>query len=280
MLWRSKSTVGLVIACVGFAACSGATDDSNGTVGPAVRPFREVQASEIAFESDPSDLSRGIFRVTTTEPMICAIVWGTDDTYGRFNNSLSMNGTGIAQHDVVLPDIEAGRRYRYIVQGTTADGTLYRSEPGTFSIDPTLTGSATDQSDEPNVALVATVIDVSSEFSAAFAATNAVDGETSSEWATAGDGDDGYIELDLGADVDIDTVEFLTRSMADGSAVTAMFTVTLDGATQFGPFPAGTVAVPLPATVAATGRRIRFDVETSTGGNVGAVEIRVHPEPR
>ena len=116
--------------------------------------------------------------------------------------------------------------------------------------------------------------------SAAFAATNAVDGETSSEWATAGDGDDGYIELDLGADVDIDTVEFLTRSMADGSAVTAMFTVTLDGATHLGPFPAGTVAVPLPAAVAATGRRIRFDVETSTGGNVGAVEIRVHPEPR
>ncbi|MEO5842322.1 MAG: hypothetical protein ABIU08_26495 [Acidimicrobiales bacterium] len=45
-----------------------------------------------------------------------------------------MNGTGIVQHDVSLPDIEAGVTYTYVFQGTTADGTLYRSDIGTFHI--------------------------------------------------------------------------------------------------------------------------------------------------
>ena len=40
--------------------------------------------------------------------MICAIVWGEDDSFGRFNNSQSMNGTGIVDHDVVLPEVEPG----------------------------------------------------------------------------------------------------------------------------------------------------------------------------
>ena len=46
------------------------------------------------FEADPADPRRSMFRVTTTEPMICAIVWGEDESFGRFNNSLAMNGTG------------------------------------------------------------------------------------------------------------------------------------------------------------------------------------------
>jgi hypothetical protein len=63
--------------------------------------------------------------------------------------------------------------------------------------------------------------------------------------------------------------------MADGSAVTDNYTVAVDGGQPLGPFPAGTPASPRPSQVDATGRLLRFDVEMSSGGNVGAVEIRI-----
>jgi hypothetical protein len=258
---------GLVLVA---AACSSASDSAG---GGEIRDFSEVQASEMAFEVDPSDPSRAIFRVTTSEPMICAIVWGETDEFGRFNNSLAMSGTGIEQHDVVLPDVEPGTDYRFVVQGTTADGRLYRSEIGTFNLATTPTPEAVDRGE--NLALDATIVDVSSEFGTAFAASNAIDGDTATEWATSGDGDGGSITIDLGSDREIGGVEFVTRSMADGSSITETFTVSIDDGDPLGPFPAGTVADPRFSEVAGTGRVLRFDVERSTGGNVGAVEIRV-----
>jgi F5/8 type C domain len=253
------------------AGCSASGSSSPST---AVRPFAKVQASKVAFERDPSDPSRGIFRVTTTERMICAIVWGKTDSFGRFNNSLSMNGTGIRQHDVRLPHVEAGVAYRYVIQGTTADGTLYRSKIATFSIGAAKT-TQPEPDHGPNLARSADVVDVSSEFSTAFAATNAVDGDASTEWASRGDGDQAFITIDLGTSRQISGVEFLTRSMADGSSITDTFTVSVDGGTPAGPFPAGTVATPRFAPLDTTGQRLRFDIATSSGGNVGAVEIRV-----
>lgn len=262
------TVVGLGVALL-LAACGGGDSASS----DAVHPFSEVQGSDLVFERDPNDPTRGIFRVTTTEPMICAIVWGEDASFGRFNNSLSMNGTGIEQHDVLLPDVEPGVTYRYVVPGTTADGTLYRSKVGTFAIEGGREQAAVDRGE--NLALGATIVDRSSQFSAAFAAENALDGDTATEWATRGDGDEGFVTIDLGAVREIGGVEFVTRSMADGSSVTDTFTVSIDGGPPLGPFPAGTVADPRFADLVASGRELRFEVATSTGGNVGAVEIRV-----
>ncbi len=63
--------------------------------------------------------------------------------------------------------------------------------------------------------------------------------------------------------------------MADGTAITDTFTLSVDGADPLGPFPAGTVASPRVADVDVTGEQLRFDVASSSGGNVGAVEIEV-----
>jgi hypothetical protein len=264
--------VGAIVAAI--AACGGGDDDD-------VRAFSEVQEGELRFEPDPTDPTRGIFRVRTTEPMICAIVWGEDASYGRFNNSLAMNGTGIVEHDVVLPEVEPGVEYRFVVQGTTADGTLYRSEPGTFSIDRPDAGRATlpDVPLGSNLAAGAAVVDVSSEFSNDFAAALALDDDTATEWSTQGDGDDGYVTIDLGEARAVVAVEFVTRGMADGSAVTESYTVTADGGAPAGPFPAGTIADRRVSELSTTARTLRFDVEASTGGNVGAVEIRVFGPP-
>ncbi len=262
----------LTLAGCTHDATSAATAPPSGAAVVA-RPFSEVQASAFSFAPDPTDPSRAIFRVTTTEPMICAIVWGDDDSFGRFNNSLSMNGTGIVEHDVVLPDVEAGVEYQYVVQGTTADGTWYRSDVGTFRVDTVAVATTVDHG--ANLALGASVVDASSAFSTAFAAGNAIDGDTATEWATAGDGDGAFITIDLGAAHHIGGVDFLTRAMADGTSITNTFTLSVDGGGPLGPFPAGTVAAPRVADVDVTGRRLRFDVASSTGGNVGAVEIQV-----
>ncbi len=175
-----------------------------------------------------------------------------------------------------LPDLEQGREYVYVLQGTTADGTLYRSEVDTFTIPVTDSETAAPGPDlGPNIALDATVADVSSEFGDSFAAPRAIDGDLSTEWSSRDDGDEAFITLDLGAATDITGVAFLTRSMADGSSITETFTVTVDGDETYGPFPAGSPADARVAEVDATGQQLTFEVESSTGGNVGAVEIQV-----
>jgi hypothetical protein len=266
-----------VLVAAALVACGGGDDSPSPAAGATeVRPFSEVQASDFAFEADPTAPGRGIFRVTTTEDMICAVVWGETEQLGRFNNSLSMNGTGITQHDVFLPGAEAGQTYFFLVQGTTADGTLYRSELATFTIAGSTAAAAPTRDDlGPNLALDAAVAEVSSEFSEAWVAANAIDGDLATEWSSAASGDDAFITLDFASAVEIAAIEFVTRSMADGSATTTTFTILLDGAHQFGPFDASTLANPAVHTIEETATSVRFDVETSSGGNTGAVEIRV-----
>lgn len=267
-----------VVAVLGAAACTSPTGTGGGAAADAeVRPFSEIQDGDVTFEADPLDPSAGIFRVDTTEPAICAIVWGETDAFGRFNNSLAMNGTGIVEHDVKLPDLEPGREYRYVLQGTTADGTLYRSDVGTFVIPEGDGGEAASPAPDlgPNLAVDATVADVSSEFNDSFAAANAIDGDLGTEWSSRDDGDAAFLTLDLGAPTDLTGVAFLTRSMADGTAITETFTVTVDDGEVLGPFAAGSPADPRVAEVSTTGQRLTFEVDASTGGNVGAVEVQV-----
>ena len=275
-MYRLHLTVLLLSLGLVAAACSTA-----GTT-ESVRPFEDVQASEMVFENDPTFPGRGIFRVETTEPMICAIAWGESETLGRFNNSLDMNGTGIVDHNVFLPDAEPGVEYFYRVQGSTADGVLYQSELMTFVLPETDsdTGSGTMPEHGDNLALEATVTEVSSEFSDSWAAPNAIDDDLNTEWSTAGDGDDAFLTIDLGEEREVAGVEFLTRTMTDGSATTTSFHVVVDGSDRLGPFDAGNPANPAFNVTEFTGRILRFEVETTTGGNTGAIEIRVFaPDP-
>ncbi len=270
----------LLAVAVIASSCGGDDSGDTATAGELL-DFSLVQENEFAFEGDPTNPDRGIFRVRTTEPMICAIVWGETEEFGHFNNSLAMNGTGIIDHDVILPGAEAGKTYFFRVQGSTADGEQYRSETGTFVIPESEDGAANDDPmtemvvHGDNLALDATLVDTSSIFGAGWEAENALDDDLTTEWATAGDGDGGFIMIDLGSVREVVGVEFITRSMLNGSAITEQFTITVDGAETFGPFPAGNPANPGFADAVFTGQEIRFDVETSTGGNVGAVEVRV-----
>ena len=126
-----------------------------------------------------------------------------------------------------------------------------------------------------NLALDATVVDVSSEFSDAWAAENAIDGDPATEWSSIGDGDDAFITIDLGPPQRVAAVEFLTRSMADWSAVTSTFFIEVDVGKRLGPFEAGNPADPNPSAVQLSGQVLRFEIDSSSGGNTGAIEIQV-----
>lgn len=183
-----------------------------------------------------------------------------------------MNGTGIADHVVALPGAEPGRTYHYIVEGAAADGTLYRSTMATFvapAAAPTEPGPS-----GTNAARQATVTAVSSEFSAGYAGGKAVDGDLATEWSSNGDGDQASITLDFGAPKRITALEFITRSMADGTAVTHTYEVVVDDTKTYGRFRAGTPTDRATATVDFTGKVLRFSVVKSSGGNTGALEIR------
>lgn len=271
-----RRSAALIVTALLLVATGCGSDDSSADA-TEVRPFADVQADDFVFEADPTNPQRGIFRVTTTEPMICAIVWGETEDLGNFNNSLAMNGTGIVDHDVFLPGAVPGETYFFRVQGSTADGTLYTSETATFTIpEGDIDVTARDDVERgPNLAVDATVIDVSSEFNDSFAAVNAIDDSGTSEWSSDGDGDDAFITLDLGSRQEIIGVEYITRSMLDGTAIAETYTVTVDDGEPQGPFPAGTPADPEFTALETSGQVLRFDVDTSTGGNVGAVEVRV-----
>ncbi|NOX29952.1 MAG: discoidin domain-containing protein [Actinobacteria bacterium] len=283
-------TLAIIATACGDSNGDTASDAAAQTVAPSAEgvidgelfDFALVQETEFAFEADPTDPGRGIFRVVTTEPMICTIVWGETDEFGNFNNSLSMNGTGIINHDVVLPGAEQGVEYQFRVQGSTADGTQYRSETGTFTIPVTepIEGDAIGNGDEmvvhgANLALDSTIVEASSTFGNGWEAENAIDGDNNTEWATSGDGDDGFITIDLGSEQQVVGVEFWTRSMLDGTATADMYTITIDGDEVLGPFPAGNPANPAFSTVDFAGQEVRFDIVSSTGGNVGAIEVRL-----
>ncbi len=241
-----------------------------GTGGDALSPadFSEIALSDPVMEPDPSGLSATL-TVSTSIEAVCAVAYGETEQLGSLATDQDMGGAGHSDHNAVLTGLSPDTEYFYRLQGVGPDGRLYQS--GLFRFRTPVASESELPGD--NVAVGAAVIESSSEFSDAFGDDLAVDGDLGTAWSSAGDGDDAYIVVDLGEEVSAVAVGFRTRTMGDGSAITETFTVTVDGDETFGPFATGV------APVAFTGRVVRFDVETSTGGNTGALEIEVYVSP-
>jgi hypothetical protein len=67
--------------------------------------------------------------------------------------------------------------------------------------------------------------------------------------------------------------------MSDGSAQITSFTITTDDGEVYGPFDLPDAEQTYTFDVEIEAKTLRFDVETSSGGNTGAVEIAVYGEP-
>jgi hypothetical protein len=273
---RSKFILLALFATVALvaAACSSSSSDSE------VIDFTEIQSSDFEFTVDTNGVAR--MNVTTSIDAVCSIAWGETDALGTIGTDLDMGGTAHDDHEVLLVGAVPGETYQFRVQGSDADGNLFQSELASFTL-PEIPASNSEESmggDDDmavhgdNLAEGATVVEVSSIFSDAWAGENAVDGDMTTEWATAGSGDDAFIEIDLGSAQDVIGVEFITRTMGDGTATTTEYTVTVDSGDVFGPFTAGNPSDNGFAEAVFTGQVLRFDVVSSTGGNTGAIEVR------
>jgi hypothetical protein len=260
--------IGILISRGGTSTDTGSGAMGGETTVPAgtgFGDFASIMAGPISVDVDPSGTS-AVVRVDTTIDVVCAIVYGTDTTFGGISTDDDMAGGAHATHHPVIGPLEPGTTYSYRMTGVAADGTVYRSDVMQF----TTPGDVPRRID---VARGGTITDVSSEYSDTYRAENAIDGSLATEWSSNGDGDAAYIVIDLGAPTPVTGVGFRTREMSDGSAITTSFTVTVDGV-PYGPFPAGPGLST--ADLAVTGQVFRFDVDTSTGGNTGAVEIEIY----
>ena len=258
----TRLTITLVAASLLIAACADQTDDSAG-----FEPIEAILASGIDITVDRTGTSATL-TVDTTIPVACAVIYGIDDGYGFIAVDNDMQGGAHQDHSPLLTGLQPDTEYQYILQGSDASGTVYRSASLSFRTPPAVeTGLGT------NIAPSGTISAVSSEFSEAFAAGNAVDGDLATEWSTSGDGDDAWIEIDLGQSSDVSAVAYRTRQMTDGSSITETFTVTIDGRTE-GPFPTGPEPAILDTPI--TGTTVRIDAAQTTGGNTGATEIEIY----
>jgi hypothetical protein len=281
---RPRAT--LTILVLALALVAAACSSSSSSDGSEVRDFSEIQSSDFEFTVDANGIAR--MNVITNVDAVCSIAWGETDALGSINTDLDMGGAAHDDHEVVLVGAVPGETYQFRVQGSTADGTLYQSELASFTLpeapaaDESMGGGDDDDHTDihgDNLAEGATVVAVSSVFSDAWSGENAVDGDMATEWATAGNGDDAFIEIDLGSSQDAVGVEFITRTMGDGTATTTEYTVTVDDGDVFGPFSAGDPSDNRFAEAVFAGQVIRFDVVSSTGGNTGAIEVRVFAPP-
>ena len=216
-----------------------------------------------------------------TEPLACYLIFGTDDTYGNVTNDPDMSQSAIVEHDPVLLGLEPDTDYQYRMLGTSEDGTLYVSAIYTFRTEPAR-DIATDNLLAPTNG--AEVTEVSSIFGGGprdgrWGILNAFDNNTATEWSSDGDGDDAYFVVDLGGNYAVDTLEYRTRAMSDGSSITNAFTVTDDSGETYGPFELDGTESTYTFDVDFVTSTLRFDVAESTGGNTGVIDVAAYGEP-
>lgn len=271
----------ILIGCVGIIVMAQDGGQAITVSGHEVQvlPLSVVTESEVQV-LDITDTTARVNFVGTI-PLACYLVYGTDERFGFVTNDPDMAQAAIIDHNPVLLNLEPDTEYVFRMQGIGEDGIIYVSELYTFRTLPA--------SDTPDANLLspdngASVLEVSSNFGdqpddGRWGILNAFDSNPATEWSSNGDGDDAYFVVELSGRHHIDAIEYWTRAMSDGSAITESFTITTDSGETFGPFEVeahtdlSTFDVDFETSV------LRFDVERSTGGNTGIIDIAVFGTP-
>jgi len=262
----------LFVLVLVLAGCTGVGPDAGSAdaVDVEVRPLEEVLESSIVVSADPSGTSATV-SLTTTIPLACAAIYGEDDDFGMVATDDDMTGATMIDHNPVLLGLEPETDYQYVMQGSDAAGNLYRSEVLTFTT-PEATEVATPGTD---VAVDGAVAEVSSEFSEAFGAANAIDGDPATEWSSDDDGDDAAITIELPEVTEVVGFGVRSRSMGDGTSIIERYRVIVDDDEVLGPFEGDPDGLRI-AEAATSGRSFRFEAVDTTGGNTGFVAVEVY----
>ena len=100
----------------------------------------------------------------------------------------------------------------------------------------------------------------------------------STQWSSAGDGDDGWIEIELPSETHVTAVGFWTRTMGTSGQVFS-FRVITDRGEVAGPYVLDDAAAIHYFPTDLEARRLRFENVETSGSNTGALEIEVYGEP-
>ena len=107
----------------------------------------------------------------------------------------------------------------------------------------------------------------------------ALDGSRATEWSSAGDGNDAFIEVALAEPSHLHAIEIWTRTMSNNTAQIFEFTVTTDSGEVLGPFTLPDANEAHRFEVDVTASTLRLDVVDSNGGNTGLIEFAAYGTP-
>lgn len=247
--------------------------------GLAVIPLEDVTESAEQILDLTDDSARLNF--IGTIPLACTVLFGTTPDFGNASIDPNMNGATIIEHNPLLLDLQPDTEYYYRVQGSDENGNFYVGEIRTFRTPPT-SDEVTDNLLAPERG--AEVTGVSSNFGGAanderWGILNAFDGNLNTAWSSDGDGNDAWFEVTLDRRYQINTIEFQTRLMSDGTSQIFVFTITDDSGTVHGPFELPDDQQLTTFEVDFEASSLRFDVVESSGGNTGIDEVAVFGDP-
>lgn len=221
---------------------------------------------------------------TTNIDVACSVAYGPTTEYGQLAVDQDMAGGGHVDHQPFLRNLQPNTLYHYMLSGTGTDGVIYRSADYTFRTPPEETTGQSPASE--NLALIsngARVVGTSSVYGdggndGAWGGNNAIDGNPSTEWSTAGDGDGAWIEIEFPVIIRAESVGLRTRTMGT-SAQIRTFQVIGDSGEIAGPLSLGDAASVYRFPIDMKTKKLRIEAVDTTGGNTGVVDIEVFGLP-
>lgn len=266
-----------VDAALDVASDRGAPDGAgDAAIGVEVK-FSQVRAEQLTESS-------AVIRFETSAPVLGSVEYGP--------GSASLDSVAVdpeadpllgqTSHSVALGGLSADTVWTFRARGVDAEGVLHVSEPLQFTTLAPVVVPVTG-----NVALAthgAKIFAVSSNFgglpnTSSKGANKVHDGDLDTQWASNGDGDGAFVELDLGADRAVARVGLRAAVQpSDGSGHIQTARVLFDGVDPgLGVVslddPDELYSFSLPAAV--TVRRVRVEAVVTTGGNTGLREVQV-----
>ncbi|MBC7812572.1 MAG: discoidin domain-containing protein [Burkholderiales bacterium] len=269
----------LITTFTGIAAAQDSTE-------AATRLVPVFAAEDVINESlqltDISDTSVQL-DATTSLPMACVFLYGETPEFGQMALDSLMGAAAHQEHAIILTGLEPDTEYYYRVQGSDEAGNLYMSETYTFRTLPEIETTATTSnllSSDNGAALIGySSVYGDGPVDGQYGAMNALDDDPLTQWSSAGDGDDAWLEVELEQRSRINEVVFWTRAMSNDTAQIYSFTITTETGEVYGPFELPNAEQSYTFDVEIVAERLRFDVESSNGGNTGALDIAVYGEP-
>lgn len=261
----------LVVAACGDAGNSGDADGGGSVDGVE---FRNLRVEELS-------AYRAVIRFETSIESTCEVQFGTESTLldASATDPNMEPGTYLTEHEVPIEDLLPDTTYYFAPIAEDRSGQVFTGSTYEFT---TLAGTAVDLM--TNVALSsngAGVSSVSSNWSngandSGYGADRAIDGQMTTEWSSDGDGDDAFLEVDLGIAREVSVIGVRSRKMADGTSIVKSFDLVV-GEQVLGPFatPDPDVRYLIPLQPAVSMQVVRLRAVETTGGNTGLKEFQL-----